>query len=629
MRVIKCGLNSVARGDASKAFFRDVVRRAHDAKTAAHLLCKAWILERHQNGRSLPEGKGALVSLFADAVYAVGGNASSTRRARLVALRDAIFPVGFEVDCQRFFNWHVQMGKAYAAQVIEHLSRCYPQCLERYIASRLGLGGREHRQERMAIVRAVMRKEATPRVPAAEALLLVPARALQKGYAMYDIKIKDTALDYLPCMLHMAAHLEREGQRGYAVLPLVSLQVPASVFIDTDTLLYLLPEELLPPGRTKDSYLQAWRTPNPRGGPGRPRESDFDDDDWASKQERLYQGQARLWDLVLDLSKLPVRGSSLRFDNRIQTDGVSIAVYAEHRHEQRAKGKAEYAAYPDERYAHHIDDRAERAELQGRRTLVAIDPGKQNIIFATDAASVRRVGPQNRLEATTLRYTAKQREAETRQRRARAHAAAFRAIAPLAQGHSIDEWEAWLSKQPSGRTLDPAAFRAHILAFYAYADATRDFWDERFHREQRLDAHRRKQRSEARLVNAFKAKFGKPQDVVIAFGDGARNNLCGRAPGPSTAIRRLLQRSHYDVLDVHEPYTSKRCFACRRPDAENGPCRLDKAKGRDAWGVRRCCRCGTAWARDFHACLNIDRLAREHLAGLERPDYLTAGAAGG
>ena len=53
MRVIKCGLNGVARSEASKAFFREVVRRAHDAKTAAHLLCKAWILRRHQDGTTI------------------------------------------------------------------------------------------------------------------------------------------------------------------------------------------------------------------------------------------------------------------------------------------------------------------------------------------------------------------------------------------------------------------------------------------------------------------------------------------------------------------------------------------------------------------------------------------------
>jgi hypothetical protein len=200
-------------------------------------------------------------------------------------------------------------------------------------------------------------------------------------------------------------------------------------------------------------------------------------------------------------------------------------------------------------------------------------------------------------------------------------------IAPIVQGRSIDEWIAWLAEQPSRRTLDLETFCAHVVAFYTYVSATRAFWTDPFHREQRLDAYRRKQRSEAKLANAFKSTFGAPENVVVAFGDGARNNLSGRAPGPSTAIRRLLQRHHYPVLDVHEPYTSKRCFACKRPDANNEPCRLDKATGRDAWGVRRCCRCGTSWARDFNACLNIDRIVREHLAGLSRPEYLTVASA--
>ena len=38
MRVIKCGLRSVTRGDASLTLFEGVVRRLHEAKVAAHLL---------------------------------------------------------------------------------------------------------------------------------------------------------------------------------------------------------------------------------------------------------------------------------------------------------------------------------------------------------------------------------------------------------------------------------------------------------------------------------------------------------------------------------------------------------------------------------------------------------------
>jgi hypothetical protein len=511
-------------------------------------------------------------------------------------------------------NWPTQAATRYGVQVVEHLSRCYGTCMEKYLGSTLGLEGKEHRRELMAVVRAMMRKEPSPHVPIDEARQLVPERALEKGYAMYDVRIKKTVVDYLPCMLHMAAHLERAGQRSFAVLPLVGSQVPEAVFLDTDTLLALLPDDLLEPGRTKNSYLLEWRTPNPSKKRGQPSQSDFDDDGWMRKQEKLYLGQARLWNLVLDLSKLPVRGPSWCFDNRIQTDGVSISVYAQHERDYRAKGQPKYAEYHDENYVQHLED---FAPYRGR-TIVSIDPGKQNIIFAVDASTA---GPN--LKPTTLRYTARQRRAETRQANAEAHAAAFRGTARLVQGRSIEQWEAWLSEQPSRRTLDPLAFRAHIAAFYLYAEATRDFWHDPFHRLQRLDAYRQKQRSESRLVKAFKAKFGPPSDVVIAFGDGARNSLSGRAPGPSTAIRRLFQRNHYPVIDVHEPYTSKRCFACKRPDANNGPCRLDVSTGRDAWGVRRCCRCGTSWARDFNACLNIDRITREHLAGLDRPDYLT------
>jgi len=614
MRVIKCGLNSVVRCETSKAFFKDVVSRMHDAKIAAHLLCKAWILQRFSNREPLPTGQGALVSLFENAVWAITGSTSNAQRAGLRTLCDTIFPVGFVVNLGTTKNWPTQAATRYGAQVVEHLSRCYGKCMEKYLASTLGLEGREHRRELMAVVRAVMRKEPSPHVPLNEARRLVPGRVLEKNYAMYDVRIKKTVVDYLPCMLHMAAHLERAGQRSFAVLPLVGLQVPEAVFLDTDTLLALLPDNLLEPGRTKQSYVLEWRTSNPTKKRGQPSQSDFDNDSWMRKQERLYHGQARLWSLVLDLSKLPVRGPSWCFDNRIQTDGVSLSVYAQPERDYRAKGQTKYTEYQEENYVQHLED---FAPYRGH-TIVSIDPGKQNIIFAVDATTV---GPNRK--PTTLRYTARQRQAETRQAKAKVYAAAFRGTTPLMQGRSIDQWEAWLSEQPSRRTLDPLAFHAHITAFYFYAKATRDFWHDPFHRLQRLDAYRQKQRSESRLVKEFRAKFGPPQDVVIAFGDGARNSLSGSMPGPSTAIRRLFQRNHYPVIDVHEPYTSKRCFACKRPDAENGPCRLDVATGRDAWGVRRCCRCGTTWARDFNACLNIDRIAREHLAGLNRPDYLT------
>ena len=616
MRVIKCGLRSIARGEPSLTFFEGVVRRLHEAKVAAHLLCKAWLLEAFDRGEALPRGQGAIESLFIDAVRVVGGMRKTTLQQRLGALHEGLFPTGFHdaVDITGTKNWPTYAATRYAVAVVEHLRRCYPRCLERYLALMLGLQGRIHRTELRGIVRVVLRKEPTPHVPATEAARLVPQRALLKGDARYDVKVAGTALDYLPCMLRMAKALETAGEHGFAVFPLVSSQVPDAIFLDSNTLLALLPPTMLAPGRTKESYQAAWATPNPNGKRGRPRMEAFDDDAWMRKQERLQHGQAQLWDLVLDLARLPIRGRSWTFANRIQTDGVSITLYAERERVLRAKEvSTEYATYPDEDYVQHLPDEAARAACRGKR-IVAIDPGKQNIIFAVEADTLM-----------TLRYTARQRAAETKQRRAQARAEAFRERAPPVGGRTVQEWETWLSTQPLRRTLDAAAFRAHVAAFCTYAAATNPFWAERFHRSERLDAYRRQQRSEARLLRAFEDRFGGPDTTLVAFGDGARDNLSGRAPGPSTAIRRLLQRRGYRVLDVYEAYTSKRCFTCKRPDAENGPCRIDHhARGgpRPAWGVRRCGRCNTTWARDLNAALNIDRLAREHLAGFTRPGYL-------
>ena len=135
---------------------------------------------------------------------------------------------------------------------------------------------------------------------------------------------------------------------------------------------------------------------------------------------------------------------------------------------------------------------------------------------------------------------------------------------------------------------------------------------------------------QAKVVAAFMRKMHitRPDDVVIAFGDGARNNVKGRAPGPSTSIRKLFQRNHFKVVDVGEAYTSMRCFHCKLRTANNEPCRKQEDKEgnlRDNWGLRRCKICRRPWSRDYQACLNIAHVALQHLLGYERPIYLGGG----
>jgi hypothetical protein len=109
MRIIKCGLNTAVRNDASKQFFKDLVGSVHDVKTAAHLLCKAWILERFRNNEPLPGGHGALASLFENAICAMTGSTSNPQRTRLRALANTLFPPGFQIlPLKGMKNWPAQ-----------------------------------------------------------------------------------------------------------------------------------------------------------------------------------------------------------------------------------------------------------------------------------------------------------------------------------------------------------------------------------------------------------------------------------------------------------------------------------------------------------------------------------------
>ena len=200
MRVIKCGLKGVVRDAESLALFEGAVQRLHRARTAAHLLCKLWVLERFRAAEPLPQGQGAVVSLFKDALMAIGGETEQPRVHRLRALYQEAFPFDeLSIRLGAAHNWPQNVANAYGAQVAEHLSRCYPRCLERYLACRLGLRGREHRAALGAAVRAVMRKAPSQPVPPEEAARLVPPRALLKDYAKYDVKCKRTVLDRACC----------------------------------------------------------------------------------------------------------------------------------------------------------------------------------------------------------------------------------------------------------------------------------------------------------------------------------------------------------------------------------------------------------------------------------------------
>ena len=83
-------------------------------------------------------------------------------------------------------------------------------------------------------------------------------------------------------------------------------------------------------------------------------------------------------------------------------------------------------------------------------------------------------------------------------------------------------------------------------------------------RHDRLWRYLNTKRSESKFLVDFKYMIGKPDQVLVGYGNwGTVHNMKGKDPVPKgRRIRKLLRDAGYKVLLVDEFRTSKRCSNC-------------------------------------------------------------------
>ena len=128
------------------------------------------------------------------------------------------------------------------------------------------------------------------------------------------------------------------------------------------------------------------------------------------------------------------------------------------------------------------------------------------------------------------------------------------------------------------------------------------------------------------MIQKFKKKFGKLENVVIGFGDWNNSHFMkGREPTKGIGMRKLFRRNGYDVFLVNEFRTSCFCsYGCEkinqyretvlRSSGESGTFEL--------YGLYKCETCKILWNRNVNSSLNIHDIVESELNGDGRPLYL-------
>jgi transposase len=620
----------------------DICKRAHEVRTAAYLLAKLFILDRLRRDEEIPVD---MVALFYDVVAALGHKPMTKHSKdipRRVVLKgmlsrdfprnksddDSVFSVATEGFC---CNWRNYEADKYKAHVENHIKANFSKCMFAFAEAELSLNRRDP-LELATIKGAVADLQQQQHgvdnggslqlpYPYALPLLLLEGggdESLNNTTTTIDEDIETTPLKYLGTMLYMCSRLEFHGHKKlFSVLPVVRSNVPGHTLIDSDILMEHLPKTLLQ-GKTKTSYKSAGRTS------GTKRKDRTDEEKRASDLKR-FDGHDAIWGLVLRTNDF-LQPSCWRFNGMIQTDGYACTLYMKKHDDHSFKGK--YTQYPRRS---GIDDLPQALVVEHPELcrVVGVDPGKNNLIFCLEDGTPHYDEEHRKLidRGRMFRYTKAQRDFEMGKTRRRKKAEDFK------RKHCPEsiEWETRL-RGHNAKTTDVGVFVRFIEVFLASREALRPFYCGRLaHRRDRFESYRLKQKSETKLIANFKERMhckskAARTRLIIAFGDGSRNNLKNSAPAPSSSIRRLFLRHHFNVLDIHEAYTSKRCFHCKNIAAENGvhrrlPPDAQTQRSAEIWGVRRCCMCARPWSRDYHACLNIALIARHILQGLQRPAH--------
>jgi len=401
----------------------------------------------------------------------------------------------------------------------------------------------------------------------------------QKQSIYYDLKCKP--MDYFPCMIAMMKHVENDDESISNVFPLRSSITPGYIRLDTITLVYLLLRK------------------------EQGKKSDF------SNQGNTKKYEDKIWKFFFRTENKVFHKTDFSFHHMISTDGVGVSILFIR---VDLVGKRLPSAKKGASKELYIDELNDYSTLQNKK-IVAVDPGKEDLIYCVDDASK---------DANVFRYSQNQRRKETKMKKYNNIILGMKTN--KIQGKSVIEYETELSLY-NRKTLCIDKFKAYINEKNRINHILFDFYAKHLFRKLKFGRHINIKRNEQKMISDFRKMYGNPDEVVICIGDWEqRQQMKYKEPTLGIGMRSLLRKNNYKVYLVDEFRSSCKCSKCDGGVCEKFMVRENPKPNKDdmrlVHGLLRCkSGCGS-WNRDRNGSSNIYKIAYQAIHKLERPSYL-------
>ena len=397
---------------------------------------------------------------------------------------------------------------------------------------------------------------------------LIKKDKFMKDSIQYDVKAK--SIEYLPGMVYLCHQMEQFGKFFHAI-PLRTSSIPSYITIDTTTLIMLMV-----------------------------------DDNALSLRKNIKSSKEIVWDAFFKMENNVFNRKDFRFHSMIKTDGVGVSVLFHRKDQNPDKLDDDKIGSVQELYVDEVS-------VSKNKSIVGIDVGKNDILHCTDGHAF-------------YRYTSNQRRIQTKSKKYSKLCDSFKHGETI-EGMNVKEWETILSLY-NKYTCSFEGFKAYLKEKMTIAYTLKEFYTKPIFRKLKFNGYINRQRSEDKMLNIMKQRFGDADKTVICIGDYDQGSfhLKGKEPTKGKGMRNVLRRGGYEVYLVDEFRTSCRCHNCHEKN-EKYLYRVShrpKTYGETqlVHGLLRCTSvngCGCLWNRDVNGCLNIRMLAQQAFDKKERP----------
>jgi len=217
-------------------------------------------------------------------------------------------------------------------------------------------------------------------------------------------------------------------------------------------------------------------------------------------------------------------------------------------------------------------------------------------------------------ELITFRYTQNQRRLETRKKKYSKIIDTVNKKTTLGVNNkTIKEIEAKISKQNS-KSCNYEKFKEYCFEKNKTNNLLFKHYEQSFFRKFKLNAFINTQKSESKMIQNFKNKFGTPDKTVVIYGDYSKDhNMKGLESTINKKFRRIFRNAGYETYLINEFRTSKLCNCCHNELEKFMERPSKKPKSQDkvyfCHGILRCQskkpQCNVIHNRDKNAVQNM------------------------